>query len=424
MGENARLSLLPISFVSSVSQLPPPQLGVDKSTRMWLGNHHHISTYSSPADHARTISATDWYLRPIPTSIRAVGSCSIHQYPVARHFTKYSAPEKRFFMRGEVEASATWIAGRGQEDPGRLEEYHRALRDDDNHWLTLHSETTSFWIYTNVFICTKGETRVDMFIESVTGDMPVGWQILQEVSSCMVYLFADSLLVWRSFHACGRSLRKSLLPIVLLNVEIVLVISASVYTCLIDANPEFETIQTDRISNRLNAAALTSVAVTSLVSTVTICLQIWRRTALIPRSRKHYLPVIKALIESSAIYAVSVLFLASLNFANTGNTRLSLTVVHISEFVSSATLIISGMAPTFMIAVLVASSDQEDSKFSSARLPSDLIKKSVSGTDSEAQRSCSIGAGEEGSDEVQAVPRNQYHGQAEEEVENRLVTVV
>ncbi|KAF9551741.1 hypothetical protein CPC08DRAFT_823134 [Agrocybe pediades] len=291
----------------------------------------------------------------------------------------------------------------------------------------LYSSTALYvlcnWIYTNIFICTKGKTRVDMFIESVTGDMPVGWQILQEVSSCMVYLFADSLLVWRSFHACGRSLRKSLLPIVLLNVETVLVISALVYACLIDANPTFETIQTDKISNRLNAAALTSVAATSLVSTVTICLQIWRRTALIPRSRKHYLPVIKALIESSAICAVSDIFLASLNFANTGNTRLSLTVVHISEFVSSATLIISGLAPTLMIALLVVSFGQEDSKVSSARLPSDLIKKNVSETDPEIQRRCSIAVDEE-SDEVQAVPRNQYCDQPEEGVDDRLETIV
>ncbi|KAF4610190.1 hypothetical protein D9613_010232 [Agrocybe pediades] len=231
------------------------------------------------------------------------------------------------------------------------------------------------WLYTNIVLCTDGGTRADTFIESVTGDLPLNTaeRVIVDVTALIVFLFADGLLVWRCVHACGRSLRKSFLPIALFAVETGLVLTTMVYECLLDARPDFDTEKTFHVANRLQAATRVSVAATSVVSTVVICLQIWRLTTRRSRSWIHYRTIIRALIESSAIYSVTILFVAILDFTIAQDLESSFTVVLIANIVVTCTQIISGLAPTLMIGRLFLPSNQEDTKDSSVRLPSELI---------------------------------------------------
>ncbi|KAF9554111.1 hypothetical protein CPC08DRAFT_198185 [Agrocybe pediades] len=275
----------------------------------------------------------------------------------------------------------------------------------------------SNWLYTNVIFCKTGATRVDMFVESITGDRPPGERIFGVVAAFFVFMFADGLLVWRCFHACGQSLHKSLLPSALYVVETVLVISALVYNGLIDAKPGFETLQTDGIVNRLTAAALTSVAVTSLVSTVVICRQIWQRSALGSRSRRRYRTIINILIQSSALYTAITLLLAILNFTDTGNIANTFTIVLIEVYITAPAQIISGMAPTVMIVALVVSSSQEGPETSFAQLPPDLIDCAShvtgaltenAGAFLEMQQNGSMWVEEQVSEEIQEVHGNDH----------------
>ncbi|KAF4610131.1 hypothetical protein D9613_010215 [Agrocybe pediades] len=207
-----------------------------------------------------------------------------------------------------------------------------------------------------------------------------------------------------------------------------------VYGCLIDAKPEVNTNQPFDIFDHLSAATFSVAAATSFVATGVICLQIWQHSTLRSRSRKHYRTIIRALIESSALYTVAVLCLAILNFTNTGSFEKSLETYTIFQIIDAATQIISGLAPTLMIARLFVSSEQEDPEVSSARLPSDLIDGRVShatdanmanmGTDLEMQQGGSIGIGERESEEIQAVPRNEYYGQPEGQLQDGVNTVV
>ncbi|KAF9551543.1 hypothetical protein CPC08DRAFT_768702 [Agrocybe pediades] len=273
-----------------------------------------------------------------------------------------------------------------------------------------------------------------MFMESLSQNIPKGVDILGDITTYIRFAFADGLLVWRCFHACGRSFRRSLLPIALLTVETVLVLSAMAYNFLLNAKPGFETLQTDEISNRLDAATYVVVAATSFVSTGVICLQIWRQTTLSSRSRKHYRTIINALVESSALYTVTVLLLAVLVFNfKTGNIESSYKVFLLSNFIDAAIQIISGLAPTLMIVRLVMSSSQEDTEVSSARLPSELMSHASHanganipnmGSDLEMQQSGFVGWVEQESEEIQVVPRSEYHGQPEDELEDRLEPVV
>ncbi|KAF9554115.1 hypothetical protein CPC08DRAFT_821904 [Agrocybe pediades] len=294
---------------------------------------------------------------------------------------------------------------------------------------------------TNILFVTHSGNRVELFIESADEEFPLGVEITSSFTTFLSLLIADGLLVWRCFHSCGGSLRRCLLPIALLTIETVLVISALVFSCLLNAIPDFHTIHTSAILNHLSAAAYTAVVATSLVSTGLICVQIWRLTRQSSRSRNYYQTIIRALIESSALYTVAVLFEAILDFNDTGSLERSFEVFLISNYGAASSQIIAGLAPTLMIARLFWSTGQEDAQGSSASLPSEFVSHAFEshangantaslGTDLEIQHIGFTGEREhDSSEEIQAVPRaqnefNTVHGQVENELEDRIKIIV
>ncbi|KAF4610158.1 hypothetical protein D9613_010201 [Agrocybe pediades] len=269
----------------------------------------------------------------------------------------------------------------------------------------------SNWLFTNILFSQTGPTRVDMFWESISGNMPLGERMVGTVATFVVYLFADGLLVWRCFHACGRSFGRSFLPMALLTVEIALVISSTVYSCLFSAKPDFETIQTAQISDKLAAASLTSAAATSFVSTFLICQQIWRHTAPRARSRKHYRNIINTLIQSSALYTITILILAVLAFTNTGDIASSFTILLVAVWITAPSQIISGLAPTLMIIALVVSSSQksnEVSDFTSYASYANGVNSESPGANHEMQQSGSPSAEEQENEEIQVIPGSDH----------------
>ncbi|KAF9552525.1 hypothetical protein CPC08DRAFT_768227 [Agrocybe pediades] len=265
------------------------------------------------------------------------------------------------------------------------------------------------WIFTNVLYCTKGATRVDMFIESLMQNMPLREEIINNVTSLVVYLFADGLLV-SGVEMLSR-MWSVLSQIITANPATHSGDSAIVYRCLVDAKSDFNTFQTTENSNRLSAAANIAVVLTSLFSTGIICLQIWQHSSPSSRSRKHYKAIINALIQSSAIYTVAVLLEAIVDFTNTGDAQSSFTIISISGFIDVASQIASGLAPTLMIARLVLSSSEQDTVVSSAHLPSELISGAPHatgtanmtnvGADLEMQQRSSFGVDEQESEAIQ-----------------------
>ncbi|KAF9548011.1 hypothetical protein CPC08DRAFT_823572 [Agrocybe pediades] len=242
----------------------------------------------------------------------------------------------------------------------------------------------AYWVFFYYQFGTGNKTRVDLFLEEVQIPGEVAVIIIFDVIPFLLLLLADALLVWRCFHACKRSLRISLLPIALLIVEIGLAVASIVLRCLFDTNSAFGTLQFVRMSNHLDSATLVSTAATSVISTAAICFQIWRHTT--PRSRAwmHYRTIIKALVESSGTYSVVVVLIAILDFANNGQLESSLGVANIQAYVSIVSLMVSGLAPTLMIARLSLSSGKElqvDTEGSSAHLPSDLIDPTLRSAD-------------------------------------------
>ncbi|KAF9552670.1 hypothetical protein CPC08DRAFT_754627 [Agrocybe pediades] len=265
------------------------------------------------------------------------------------------------------------------------------------------------WLYTDILYGTEG-TRVDMVVESIIGAITLGAEIILEVTSFAVFLFADVLLVWRCFHSCGRSIRRSSIPIALLVVEIVLALIAVVYRCLVVANPNFGTVKIDGVTSHLSAAAFVAAATTSLVSTVVICVQLLRRALPSSQSRKHYQTIINLLIESSAFYTAALIVLAVVDFNITGAVVSSYRAWLASKYVGVATQMISGMAPTLMISRLFMSRYHENTQVSSACLPSDLANLTSNGNDLELQQRESVREAEQDSEEIQVESRSEHSG--------------
>ncbi|KAF9553203.1 hypothetical protein CPC08DRAFT_788271 [Agrocybe pediades] len=272
------------------------------------------------------------------------------------------------------------------------------------------------WYSTSVLLCANGATRLEMVIEILVDVLPKWDSILLVITVYISFAFSDGLLVWRCFHACGRSFRKILLPIVLFILEAALLVSSIVYACMLNNKPGFKSLQTVQIFNHLDAAMLIAVAATSLVSTILICLRIWQHTTPRSTSRKRFRTVINALIQSSGIYSATVLLLAILGFLTNGSIPESFTPLVIINYVQGVSGIVAGcttqgLAPTLMVAQLAwlsYSSCQDDHEVSTAHLPSELITRATQaisanlqdvGTDLEQQQTPPVQVGETEEDE-------------------------
>ncbi|KAF9547037.1 hypothetical protein CPC08DRAFT_769526 [Agrocybe pediades] len=208
--------------------------------------------------------------------------------------------------------------------------------------------TTSFaltWHYTNVLFSKQGDTESSILIGTIFGVLPALVTIVEDIALFGGLLLADGLMVWRCFHACGRSLKAFALPMVLLLVETALGVTTIVYDSLVAMKPGYHSDKTDAIANRLAGAVFTSVAMTSLAATFVICSNIYRHTASFSASRKRYRHVTDILIQSSAIYTLVIVFQAILGFLDTvqdGRSWNAMTVVFILvNYVSDLTVIVS-----------------------------------------------------------------------------------
>ncbi|KAF9539849.1 hypothetical protein CPC08DRAFT_770904 [Agrocybe pediades] len=55
--------------------------------------------------------------------------------------------------------------------------------------------TVMNWLYTNALFGTHGATRLEMFAEIASPDVPLGEKIIEDLTVFAVFLFADGLLV-------------------------------------------------------------------------------------------------------------------------------------------------------------------------------------------------------------------------------------
>ncbi|KAF9551553.1 hypothetical protein CPC08DRAFT_729010 [Agrocybe pediades] len=264
------------------------------------------------------------------------------------------------------------------------------------------------WFYTNVWLCADGGTRVQMFLEGVTQTLPKGVAVPIIISTVAGFVIADGLLVGVEMLSC-------MWPVV-----------AQMYfahwsldngdRCLLAVSPKFDTTEGYRVFDRISATMFVAIAATSLVSTFMICREIYRRSTPQARSRGHYRNILDALIQSSGIYSVTVVFVSILEFLVTGEFQSSFSVLLVNSYAGLVSQLSSALVPTLMVARLFVTPAHENTEIPSASVPSELLPSSgfypaspdtVAGQlDLERQRSDGhIGDGEEAIGEVWMINR-------------------
>ncbi|KAF9562346.1 hypothetical protein CPC08DRAFT_761484 [Agrocybe pediades] len=180
-------------------------------------------------------------------------------------------------------------------------------------------------------------------------------------------LLADSLLVWRCFYVCGGNIIAIVLPLILLLAEAGLLVNTAVLNFRVSLPSKPISLQKDlketAAVEEVVGALYTLTAATSLVTTAIICRQVYIRTT--RRTRRRYKYVLDVLISSCAVYTFINVFTALFYFlVADGNKFVAVTVYNIQialarNYVTVFSILLTGLAPTLMIARLNVASHQD-----------------------------------------------------------------
>ncbi|KAF9545396.1 hypothetical protein CPC08DRAFT_769874 [Agrocybe pediades] len=212
------------------------------------------------------------------------------------------------------------------------------------------------WYLMNIAFCKQATTLVSMVLANLIG-LPSALQIVTDITRLVGFVLADSLLVWRCFHANGGRLSGLFfLPMMLLIVETLLVTTTIILDGLALGKPGFRNVRMDRITNQINGTTFGFIAATSVTSTVMICNNIYTHTQHNYLARKRVVYVVEILTQSCGIYTVVTVGQAILSFLNTGdiNNFTALTIAMVDSYFTVLSYIALGLIPTLMVARLAA----------------------------------------------------------------------
>ncbi|KAF4615730.1 hypothetical protein D9613_012480 [Agrocybe pediades] len=260
------------------------------------------------------------------------------------------------------------------------------------------------WHFTNQRFCTDGGSRDQIFLGPVTSSWMYVFASI--VGGGATFIIADGVLVSGLFGVfyiydsgtgsnyavrCGDVSTHVANHFAAVHYQlvcsswkyVVLVICSDVVSSLVYNEPQVfhvrEFLTLVSVTTILDGAMYVSVAATSLAATYIICGQVYTHTKPGSRSRRRYRNVIDALIQSSALYS-SVIVIEAVLYIVEGlpsslkpTTPQNMNPIFVLGFFSDAVVLVTGIAPTLMVARLVLSSYNEDAEVSSISFPKYLI---------------------------------------------------
>ncbi|KAH9480014.1 hypothetical protein JR316_0006611 [Psilocybe cubensis] len=195
------------------------------------------------------------------------------------------------------------------------------------------------WYFLNVTLMVHGDTREDIFRATLM-DVPLWLAIIFECIQDFMLVISDGLLIWRCYHVWGRSLKVIALPSLLWLAEIGL----SITNTVLDGLTTNFALQID-----IPICLIFTSLATTIACTVLIGFRIYTGVDHSWRSKTVYSRVLVTIVESSAVYAVVLLFLA---LTLVVPPLYTLPLYAIGYYVQSTLIVVSGMAPTVMVARL------------------------------------------------------------------------
>ncbi|KDR81224.1 hypothetical protein GALMADRAFT_136254 [Galerina marginata CBS 339.88] len=192
----------------------------------------------------------------------------------------------------------------------------------------------------------NGQTRNTVFF--TVYNLPPGVHITSSIQGFLTIILADGLLVWRCFNVWNRSVRMITLPLVLVVTETALFLSTVIRLSVEKLHPK-----DPQIINNLDGAGYFVSAATSLLTTLLIAYRIHFIFRHDGASRGRFKHLIEILIQSSAVYSLTLLMNAISVILPIDETN--------TQFFAFQNYIpftpISGLAPTVMVAQVYLAAD-------------------------------------------------------------------
>ncbi|PPQ94166.1 hypothetical protein CVT25_003751 [Psilocybe cyanescens] len=224
------------------------------------------------------------------------------------------------------------------------------------------------WYYINWTIVTNGNTRESMFLATV-GDGLEWISILNNVLQNSLLIISDGLLIWRCYHVWGQSFRVILAPLILLVMELGLTVATTVLAI------KFSLVTSDADANLLNGilSTLTFVSLaTTVITTFIIGYRICSASQIHhPPSRILFKHIVTVIIESAAAYSI-VLLLQSIIIVVPSADELGSPLSQAEYYVGVILIIVSGMAPTVLVARIATNNNNSVPSASSTHISGDL----------------------------------------------------
>ncbi|KAF9555562.1 hypothetical protein CPC08DRAFT_125367 [Agrocybe pediades] len=244
-----------------------------------------------------------------------------------------------------------------------------------------------YWRYSSPIFCIEADAKASTFRENAIGigsTTPSSITLVSYTLELVAFVLADALMMWRCFHACGRVLRKLAIPMGLLVVEFLLVLTDTAFVSLTYTRKSFQSDVRVHQSALISGVLEIVTVVTSLSTTFIICRHIYTysSTSQDRHSRRRYRYIIDILVQSSALYTTSVLLGAISGFLDKGNVATSMKALILENYADTVAQIMTGLAPTLMVARLVFASDTKNNDTISIDLPSELNRSEPPGDDS------------------------------------------
>ncbi|KAF9562350.1 hypothetical protein CPC08DRAFT_706724 [Agrocybe pediades] len=180
----------------------------------------------------------------------------------------------------------------------------------------------------------------------------------------LVILLADGLLMWRCCIVCTGSRRIAWISCVLWLVEAALSITLVIGDVLRNNTPSNAKII---LLNTLTSALFFTSALTSMMSTFLIAYRIYVASRFSGASKSRFMNVIDIVVQSSAVYTLSVLVVAIYDvipYPHSKSGRISYNMV--VDYVGCVALVMIGMMPTLMVARVAMSSGNGGTTVASA----------------------------------------------------------
>ncbi|KAF8894196.1 hypothetical protein CPB84DRAFT_1304620 [Gymnopilus junonius] len=198
-----------------------------------------------------------------------------------------------------------------------LDHLSTVTKQSNKSWIVIGSMSLSYlafviansvqWYLTKLAFVDNGTSREAIFDTIFFGTY---WGFfLNNVCMFVIFVLADSLLIWRCYNVWNRSIRSVIFPSLLLFFEIGLDLSVVIIEAVVDLNPPPNLAN---VINMLTGASLFTTFATSTVAAVLISYRIYftakQNSALLgSRSQIRYHHILEVLLQSAAAYSLITL---------------------------------------------------------------------------------------------------------------------